>query len=99
MKHQLTEEEKQIEKEVHRSRSVGAEKRARIEAVIARARKNAAISLRLSTFDLEMVKKRAEQEGLPYQTLINMVIHKFVTDQLYEKNEVRKILAEMREKD
>ena len=99
MKHQLTEEEKQIEKEAHRFRSVGGEKRARIEAIIARARKNAAISLRLSTFDLEMVKKRAEKEGLPYQTLINTIIHKFVTDQLYEKNEVRKILAEFRERD
>jgi predicted DNA binding CopG/RHH family protein len=97
MKHHLTPEEQEIEKNAHQLRSVSEEKRTRVENIIDRARKNQAISLRLSEFDLEMLKKRAEQEGLPYQTLINMIIHKFVTDQLYDKDELRKVLAGIRE--
>ena len=42
-------------------------------------RKDARISIRLSSADLQAVKQRANQEGLPYQTLIASVIHKFVT--------------------
>lgn len=97
MKYHLTPEEQEIEKNAHQLQSVSEEKRARIKGIIDRARKNQAISLRLSEIDLEMLKKRAAQEGLPYQTLIAMIIHKFVTDQLYDKNELRKVLAGMRE--
>jgi len=97
MKYHLTPEEQEIEKNAHQLRSVSEEKRARVKGIIERARKNQAISLRLSEIDLEMLKKRAAQEGLPYQTLITMIIHKFVTDQLYDKNELRKVLADMRE--
>ena len=97
MKYHLTPEEQEIEKNAHRLRSVSEEKRARVKGIIERARKNQAISLRLSEIDLEMLKKRADQEGLPYQTLINMIIHKFVTDQLYDKDELRKVLAGIQE--
>ncbi|MGB2806629.1 MAG: hypothetical protein WBC22_02730 [Sedimentisphaerales bacterium] len=44
-----------------------------------------------------MVKKRAKQDGIPYQTLITMIIHKFVTDQFYNKDELRKVLADIRD--
>jgi len=42
-------------------------------------RKDARINIRLSTADLEMLKQRAVEEGLPYQTLIASVLHKFVS--------------------
>lgn len=29
--------------------------------------------------DLMLLKKRAEKEGMPYQTLINSILHKYVT--------------------
>jgi len=41
-------------------------------------RKNARINIRLSTADLEMLKRRAADEGLPYQSLIASVLHKYV---------------------
>jgi len=93
MKYQLTEEEDRIEKMSDQLRPVSDDRRERIEEILSRARKNQAISLRVSGFDLEMIKKRAELEGLPYQTLINTVLHKYVTDQLYDKGELRKALA------
>jgi len=52
MKYNLIPEEKEIEKNAHHLRSVSAEKRTRIESIIDRSRKNQAISLRLSEFDL-----------------------------------------------
>ena len=42
-------------------------------------RKDARINIRLSTADLDMLKRRAAEEGLPYQTLVSSVLHKFVS--------------------
>ena len=42
-------------------------------------RKDARINIRLSTADLEMLKRRAAEEGLPYQSLIASVLHKYVS--------------------
>lgn len=43
------------------------------------------INIRISGADLNMVRKIAIQEGLPYQTLLASVIHKFVTGRLVDK--------------
>lgn len=37
------------------------------------------ISLRLQKSDLERIKAKALREGMPYQTLINSILHKAVT--------------------
>ena len=42
-------------------------------------RKDARINIRLSSADLEMLKRRAAEEGLPYQTLIASILHKYVS--------------------
>ena len=95
MNHKLTPEEQAIERDADQLRPVSQKKRREIETIIRKARKNQAISLRLSEFDLELLKRKAESEGLPYQTLINTVLHRYVTDQLYDKNELRKALSEI----
>ena len=43
------------------------------------------INIRISGTDLNMVRRIAVQEGLPYQTLLASVIHKFVTGRLVDK--------------
>jgi len=50
-----------------------------IEAARRYMRKDARINIRLSTADLEMLKRRAVEEGLPYQSLIASVLHKYVS--------------------
>lgn len=45
------------------------------------------ITLRLSSFDLEMIQTRAIEEGIPYQTLISSILHKFVTGRLIESQD------------
>lgn len=42
-------------------------------------RKDARINIRLSTADLEMLKRRAAEEGLAYQSLIASILHKYVS--------------------
>lgn len=39
--------------------------------------KGARINIRISAVDLEHIKQKAAYEGLPYQTLIASILHKF----------------------
>ena len=54
-------------------------KQAAVQAAKRYLRKDARVNIRLSTADLEMLKRRAAEEGLPYQTLIASVLHKYVS--------------------
>ncbi len=40
------------------------------------------ITLRLSLADLHGIKSKAVESGIPYQTLINALIHQYVTGQV-----------------
>jgi len=56
-------------------------------AAEATARKDARINIRLSTRDLRALQSRALREGVPYQTLVASVLHKYVDGQLVEKGD------------
>jgi predicted DNA binding CopG/RHH family protein len=56
-----------------------AAKQAAMQAARRYLRKDARVNIRLSTADLEMLKRRAAEEGLPYQSLIASVLHKYVS--------------------
>ncbi|OGT49365.1 MAG: hypothetical protein A3F17_00600 [Gammaproteobacteria bacterium RIFCSPHIGHO2_12_FULL_41_15] len=43
------------------------------------------ISIRVFANDLERIKQIAEEEGLPYQTLVTSILHKFSTGRLVAK--------------
>ena len=47
-------------------------------------RKDRRLNIRLSSKDLEAIQKRALAEGLPYQTLISSVLHKYASGRLKE---------------
>jgi predicted DNA binding CopG/RHH family protein len=55
--------------------------------------KDKRITLRLSSADLEGIQTRAIEEGIPYQTLISSVIHKYVTGRLVDKNQQHSSLS------
>jgi predicted DNA binding CopG/RHH family protein len=55
------------------------EKQTAVDAARRYMRKDARVNIRLSTADLEMLKRRAAEEGLPYQSLIASVLHKYVS--------------------
>ena len=95
----LTEEERIIEKDIESLRPMNKEKREKIEKIIDRVKKNRVISLRMNNYDLGKIKEKAKEEGIPYQTLISMVLHKYVTKQLVDKEEILKILNTLKEKE
>jgi predicted DNA binding CopG/RHH family protein len=45
-------------------------------------KKNKSVTLRIADQDLENIKKRAEQIGVPYQTLIGALIHQFANKKI-----------------
>lgn len=47
--------------------------------------KNRRVNIRLSSADLMGIQARAYEEGVPYQTLIASVLHKYVSGRLHEK--------------
>lgn len=42
-------------------------------------KKEKRINIRISSRDLEALQRRAMEEGLPYQTLVSSVLHKYVS--------------------
>ena len=45
-------------------------------------KKDKRINIRLSNRDLMAVQSRASEEGIPYQTLVSSIIHKYVSGSL-----------------
>jgi hypothetical protein len=56
--------------------------RRRRSARAATFRKDRRVNIRISSKDLEAIQKRALEEGLPYQTLMASVLHKYATRRL-----------------
>lgn len=57
----------------------------RLRAVArATAIKDRRVNIRLSSGDLQDIQAKALEEGMPYQTLIASVLHKYVTGRLTE---------------
>jgi predicted DNA binding CopG/RHH family protein len=64
------------------SRSLKAEKRRSARYARATFRKDRRVNIRISSKDLEAIQKRALEEGLPYQTLISSLLHKYAAGRL-----------------
>ena len=47
-------------------------------------RKDRRINIRLSSRDLEGLQRRALEEGMPYQTLVSSILHKYVSGSLHD---------------
>lgn len=52
-------------------------------------RRTSRINIRVSEADLDMIRRIAVQEGLPYQTLLASIIHKFASGRLIAADSVR----------
>jgi predicted DNA binding CopG/RHH family protein len=56
-------------------------------AARATAIKDRRVNIRLSSGDLSDIQVKALKEGVPYQTLIASVLHKYVTGRLADRSE------------
>ena len=82
----LSKEEKQLLNAIEAGdfESVLTKKR-RVELVSAAkdtVRKDKRINIRISNRDLKAVQLKASEEGIPYQTLVSSVIHKYISGSL-----------------
>jgi len=59
---------------------------ARLEA------KTERINIRMTRRDMESLKRAAAREGLPYQSLVTSVLHKFTEGRLVDIEEAKRIL-------
>ena len=84
----LDADEKELLESVKRGewKSVGGKRERSRYARYAKAtfRKDRRLNIRLSNKDLEAIQKRALAEGLPYQTLIASLLHKYASGRLKE---------------
>ena len=82
----LNKEEAQLLKVVEAGKfeSVLTEKRRNelVSAARDTVRKDKRINIRISNRDLKAIQLKAAEEGLPYQTLVSSIIHKYISGSL-----------------
>lgn len=86
----LTKEEKDILKSVENDEwetipNFKREARRYREAARATLRKDKRVNIRMTERDLVHFQKKAMEEGLPYQTLISSILHKYINGRMKEK--------------
>ena len=90
MSNKLNKVEKEILESYEKDEWVSVSKPADIAKYKAAAKatfkKDKRVNIRISELDLELLQERALIEGLPYQTLMSSVLHKYVTGRFAEKN-------------
>ena len=67
-----------------------------VETIINTANKTKNINIRISAYDIEKVKQRSAEEGIPYQTLISSIIHKYISGTLVDEKAVLKSMELIR---
>ncbi|MDA3922676.1 MAG: hypothetical protein PF501_18665 [Salinisphaera sp.] len=50
-------------------------------------KKDARINIRITSRDLRGLQKKALADGIPYQTLVASILHKYVEGRLHERSE------------
>lgn len=94
MKAHLIEEEKNIEKAVLEGqyKSVPKSKWGRYQdAAKETMKKVSRINIRMKTDDLEDIKRIAERKGMPYQTLIGSVLHRFAKGDMIDIDDAEQV--------
>jgi predicted DNA binding CopG/RHH family protein len=82
--------ERGIEKDISGYTSMKGSKLAKVEQALEKAKKTRNINIRINEHDLAVLKSKAASEGIPYQTLISSVLHKFVSDRLVDEQDILK---------
>ena len=88
----LDSDERRVESGIQSYVPISGAKRRKIETILETTRKTKNINIRISHQDIESLRRSAEQEGIPYQTLISSVLHKYLSGRLVDEKNVRKSL-------
>ena len=82
--------EQEIEDSIDDYKPISSEEKRQISSIIKKAKEKKSVSLRVNAHDLTLIKQRAEKEGIPYQTLISSILHKYINDQLVDQSSILK---------
>ncbi|MDD5457455.1 MAG: CopG family antitoxin [Candidatus Margulisbacteria bacterium] len=79
--------EKELDQSVERGEWVSAKNKGKLkkklfEAVHDNLKQKKSISIRLPEKDIREIKKKSMETGIPYQNLIQSLVHKFVTGEI-----------------
>ena len=55
-------------------------------------KKSERMNIRMTKADMEALKRAARREGIPYQSLVTSILHKFTRGGLVDIDEARKLL-------
>ena len=80
--------EQSIEADVEKFIPLSDAEKNEVETIINAANKTRNINIRISAHDIEKIKQRSAEEGIPYQTLISSIIHKYVSGKLVDERAV-----------
>jgi predicted DNA binding CopG/RHH family protein len=62
----------------------------RINKIISKANEKNRVTLRLSNQTLELIKRKAQEEGLSYQTFISSILYKYANEKLVDEKHILK---------
>jgi len=62
-------------------------------------KKDKRINIRISNRDLTAIQSRASEEGIPYQTLVSSIIHKYISGSLQDITANKKIQPTQKTRD
>lgn len=82
--------EQEIEDSIHEAKPVSNSRIIAATKLISEL-KSERVNARFAARDIALLKERADREGMPYQTLMGSVLHKFVTGKLVDVDDVPKI--------
>lgn len=57
------------------------------------SRKSERMNIRMTKADMDALRARASVDGIPYQTLVASILHRYIVGQLVDITEARKILG------
>jgi predicted DNA binding CopG/RHH family protein len=80
--------ERDIESNAEQYNKATTKTRQRVKKIISKTKEKNRITLRLSNQTLERIKQKAQEEGLPYQTLISSILHKYANDKLLDEKHI-----------
>ena len=96
MKTKLDKFEQSIEDNAAKFAPLSGAEMSDVESIINNANKTKNINIRVSAYTIEKIKQRSAEEGIPYQTLISSIIHKYLTGKLVDERAVLKSIELLR---
>lgn len=102
-KSKLSKEEKMLLDAVEAGEFVSAltePRKVELEAIANNTvKKDKRVNIRISNRDLTAIRSRASEEGIPYQTFVSSIIHKYISGSLQDLTANKKIQPTQKTRD